>query len=169
MGTPRNLATANTSQSLIDPSPIKKPGSPAGLLRRTLPCGMFLRLHSRLAELHFRMRLWGCAQHTLDEINKRLATGASQRGQVAHYGMDFEIIKTGPRPLHLDLGPPRLKPSRYNRVAELQGKTASPKHTISTADLTSYIIGFEALQKDLESFTKKMALPPPRQGEGLLS
>jgi hypothetical protein len=105
------------------------------------------------------------------DLNKRLETGASERGRIAHYSLDFEI-SPGPTGTLADmtLHSPRLKPSRYNQVAVLQGKGRdNPKHKLSTKELHGYIISFTKLSVELGAFAQKIALPPPQQGLGLLS
>ena len=55
------------------------------------------------------------------KLNKRLEKCASQRGKLAHYGLGFEIIKTGPRWHDFEIGAPRLEPSKHNKIAALKG------------------------------------------------
>jgi hypothetical protein len=102
------------------------------------------------------------------QLTKRLGKGASHRGKLAHYGLGFEIIKTGPNPTDFELGDPRLEPSKHNKIAELKGEPHDAR-PITSKEVRGYIVEFIGLKDDLENFAKKIANPRPQQGLGLLS
>jgi hypothetical protein len=102
------------------------------------------------------------------ELHKRLETSASQRGKLAHYGLGFEVVKTGPNITDFKLGRPRLEPSKHNKIAELKGETPDTHH-LTSKEVRGYIATFIQLKDDLEDFTKKVTVLQPQQGLGLLS
>jgi hypothetical protein len=102
------------------------------------------------------------------ELHKRLETSASQRGKLAHYGLGFEVVQTGPNLIDFKLGRPRLEPSKHNKIAELKGQTLDTHH-LTSREVREYIVTFIRLKNDLENFTKKVAVLQPQQGLGLLS
>jgi hypothetical protein len=102
------------------------------------------------------------------KLNKRLEKAASHRGKLAHYGLGFEIIQTGPNATDFKLGDPLLKPSMHNKIAALKGEKPDT-HRVTSQEVRGYIVDFIQLKDDLENFTKKVAAPQPQQGLGLLS
>jgi hypothetical protein len=57
------------------------------------------------------------------KLNKRLETCASQRGKLAHYGLGFEIVKTGPHFHDFEIGAPlTLPPTFIQRPLESDGR-----------------------------------------------
>jgi hypothetical protein len=102
------------------------------------------------------------------KLNQRLDKAASHRGTLAHYGLGFEIIKTGPNATDFKLGEPRLEPSRHNKIAELKGEKLENRH-LTSKEVQRCIIEFFTLKDDLENFTKRIENPRPQQGLGLLS
>jgi hypothetical protein len=98
------------------------------------------------------------------KISKRLETGASHRGRVAHYALDFEFIwdSTVATLAQLTVGQPHLRPSRYNKLK-------AAKDQLTTKQISGYVLEFNKLRADVTNFTKRILLPEPRQGVGLLS
>jgi hypothetical protein len=105
------------------------------------------------------------------DLNKRLGDRASERGRIAHYSLSFDFKYRGPTLAHgVDVTNPHIRPSPHNKVAVLQGKTVeSPKHRLTADEVLKYIESFTALERDVIAFTKKISLPQPQQGLGLLS
>jgi hypothetical protein len=100
------------------------------------------------------------------KLNDRLSGAASNRGQVAHYGLDYEIVSTGESPSDLRLGAPRLRPSKHNKIAEMKGQS----HKVLTSQkLRGYVLEFFRLEQDVNRFCNSLDLPPPRQGLDFLS
>jgi hypothetical protein len=105
---------------------------------------------------------------TWSKLNKDLGSQASNRGILAHCGLDYEIIYNTPAPsLDFKLGTPRLGQSRHNQIASLLGKKAN-KQPLATRDIRKFITGFIEIEERLTKFTQSVQLPPPQQGANLL-
>jgi hypothetical protein len=105
---------------------------------------------------------------TWSKLNKDLGSQASNRGTLAHYGLNYEIIYDTPEPsLDFKLGIPRLAQSRHNQIASLLGKKAN-KQPLTTRDIRKFITGFVEIEERLTEFTQSFQLPPPQQGANLL-
>jgi hypothetical protein len=126
-------------------------------------------LVDRVAQLHLPESLlkeWNA-------LNDDLADGASQRGRLAHYGLDFEVTKEEKHEdgsVSFEFGEVRLRPSSHNHVNILQKKTGE-KHTVTTQKLRDYMESFKALEARLKEFSLKMTPAPPKvdYARGLLN
>jgi hypothetical protein len=97
-------------------------------------------------------------------LDKDLQTASSQRGMLAHYGLDFELLKRTEHEdgaLEMEFGPPRLRPSTYNEVFVIQGKTGD-KHTLTLGKIRSYAESFSSLENRLADFTVRMQEATPQ-------
>jgi hypothetical protein len=105
---------------------------------------------------------------TWSKLNKDLGSHASNRGSLAHYGLDYEIIHSTPEPsLNFKIGAPRLAQSRHNQIASLLGKKSN-KQPLTIRDVRKFITGFVEIEEHLKEFTQSFQLPAPQQGLGLL-
>src|SRR5262249_12464502 len=98
------------------------------------------------------------------KLDKSLQAASSQRGMLAHYGLDFEILNHIEREdgsLDIELGSPRLRPSSYNEVFVIQGKTGD-KHTLKAEKIREYAVSFSELEKRLKDFTSGMREAQPQ-------
>jgi len=104
----------------------------------------------------------------MEQTNKDLGVAASNRGSLAHYGLQYEIIYNTPEPsMDFKFGAPRLGQSRHNQIASLLGKQAN-KQPLTTRDVRNFITGFVEVERRLTEFTQSLQLPSPQQGVGLL-
>jgi hypothetical protein len=87
---------------------------------------------------------WGC-------LNKDLKDANEERNKVAHYSIQHEVEAQTEMPdggLEITFGPPRLRPSAYNLVSALEGKTPDKdEHNLSAAEVVSFIDKFISLEK----------------------
>ena len=62
-----------------------------------------------------------------------------------------------------------LRPSPYNKVNELKGRTPDKeKHKVTVKSLIKYTNSFRDMKHDIDAFNQRIALPVPRLGLGLL-
>lgn len=107
------------------------------------------------------------------KLTDELQKASGLRGQLAHYGLDFELLKNETNDdgaPSLEFGAPRLRPSSYNEVHIMQGKTGE-KHTVTVKKLRLYAETFSDLERRLQDFNIRMTEQvPPRVGlwSGLL-
>jgi len=105
---------------------------------------------------------------TWSKLNKDLGVHASNRGILAHYGLEYEIIYDAPEPsLNFKLGAPRLAKSRHNQIAALLGKKVN-KQPLTTKDVRTFITGFIEIEERLKHFAQSFPLPQPQQQVSLL-
>jgi hypothetical protein len=100
-------------------------------------------------------------------LNKRLDEAASQRGKIAHYGLDFEIKITGQGLNDFERRPAKLSQSRHNAIAKLKGESVAQRY-LTIEELQTFVDNFDKLSTDLHEFTMNVSGPLPQES-GLLS
>ncbi len=134
------------------------------------------RMISKMVDLslkdkaHKKLRAdWNSAD---GELQKDLKDGNDNRNKLAHYGIEHDVIGEKDLPdgsIEFEFGAPRLRPSPYNLVSELLGRTADkPEHDLSPTEIRKYILDFRHLVIRLDKFTESLPFPKPRLGEVLL-
>jgi hypothetical protein len=105
---------------------------------------------------------------TWRKLNKDLDTEGSNRGKLAHYGLDYEVVFNTPEPsTDFKLGFPKLAPSRHNQIASLVGKKKT-KEPLTTKEVRNLITNFIEIEGRLNEFIQSFHLPEPQQGANLL-
>ncbi|WP_340667914.1 hypothetical protein [Bradyrhizobium ottawaense] len=92
------------------------------------------------------------------KLDRELQSASSQRGMLAHYGLDFELLDQTTDEdgsLKFKFGAPRLRPSSYNEVFVIQGKTGD-KHTLTMDKIRNCAERFQELSKRMADFTHRM-------------
>jgi hypothetical protein len=94
------------------------------------------------------------------KINKRLATAANHRGQLAHFGLGFDVDYLDKEPsLKYRVINPHLRPSLNNRLKSMQGTGyENPKTRVSKAALVEYLEEFGALASELAEFRRTLII-----------
>jgi hypothetical protein len=99
------------------------------------------------------------------KLNSDLQIASSQRGMLAHYGVDFELLSRKEHAdgsVDIEFGKPQLRPSAYNEVFVMQGKTGE-KHTLTSEKIQLCVDSFHDLSRRLTEFSVQMNdEPPPR-------
>jgi hypothetical protein len=124
-------------------------------------------LVDRVAELYLDKKF----KKRWTKLNIELGECASHRGQLAHYGINFEITFPDGEEQSLDnfiVAAVRLRPSEHDHVKVMQGKTGE-KHTVTMAKIGVFVRRFDALKSDLGKFTLEAHGPPPPPYVGFLS
>jgi hypothetical protein len=95
---------------------------------------------------------------TWKKINKRLSNGSEHRGQLAHFGLGFEVeFLDKNEPLSYRLLEPHLRPSLKNQLKSKQGKGyENPKFRITTATIAEYVSEFTKLAADIAEFRRTL-------------
>lgn len=97
------------------------------------------------------------------KLNADLQTASSQRGMLAHYALDFELLSETEREdgsISFAFGEPRLRPSTYNEIFVIQGKTGD-RHVLTAEKIAPIIDDFQLLEKRLSDFARDMKEKPP--------
>jgi len=100
-----------------------------------------------------------------NEIDKDLKTANLNRNKFAHYTIEHDFIKTSDHPdkegwFTIEFGPYRLRPSTYNKVSELLGRThINPEHNLSPDAVDDYTRSFNALAQRVADFTFDLDSP----------
>jgi hypothetical protein len=85
------------------------------------------------------------------KLNKKLEIGASQRGKIAHFGLEFEIKITGQGPKDFDRGEARLARSKHNKI-----KRNEDEQHLTRAEIGAFVGNFDDLIKNLADFTSRL-------------
>lgn len=93
------------------------------------------------------------------KINRRLASASEHRGNIAHFGLGFEIEYISRSHLTYRLVNPHLRPSLQNRLKSMQNKGYdNPKYRIPESTLHEYIEEFRNLADEIEEFRNKLVM-----------
>jgi hypothetical protein len=97
-------------------------------------------------------------------LKKEIKTANDNRNKLAHYAEDFDIsdeqITHPDGSITLEVSEPRLRPSRYNTISRLIGRTPDkPEHNLSVKDIRSYVLEFRSLTKKIGEFWASLPVP----------
>jgi hypothetical protein len=92
------------------------------------------------------------------KLNKELQDAAKDRGKIAHYSLDFEIIYSETNPFSMKTGSPHLKPTSHNKISDVLGK--GPKKAVTSDTISGFVKVFDDLEQRLEAITKEIKTPP---------
>jgi hypothetical protein len=106
---------------------------------------------------------------TWKKLNKDINLAGYQRGKLAHYGIDYEIIFNTPEPsTDFKLGPPKLAPSKHNQIASPLGQKKKSLTVLEVREIIAKFIDIESrLGKFVEELNIPMSTPKTKYLEGL--
>lgn len=93
---------------------------------------------------------------TWNDLERDLKLCNEERNKLAHYGIDSDVTSEEQPGGHLlvSFSNSKLRPSRFNRAAELLGRTPKdPKHNLSADDIDAIIVQFDDLAFRIGQFT----------------
>ena len=92
------------------------------------------------------------------KLSERIASASKKRGQVAHFGLGFEVEFIGPREeMKYRLINPHLRPSLKNRLKSLQGSGyESSKSRVTALKIAQYSQEFGAVRTEIDNFRKTL-------------
>jgi hypothetical protein len=101
------------------------------------------------------------------KVIKELADASDHRGQIAHFGLGFEVEYLGDRDsqeLNYKLVSPHLRPSMENKLKSSRNKGhENPKYRVAAAQLSAYVQEFTSMAGRVREFRKTLivAKMPP--------
>jgi hypothetical protein len=102
-------------------------------------------------------------------LAKELKDANDNRNKLAHYNLNWDVIKVTENPedgsVVVEFGPPSLQPLDKDLVSKLIGRTPDkPEHNLTRVQVVEYSQQFVDLGKRLEDFQESLNLPPPQRG-----
>jgi hypothetical protein len=96
-------------------------------------------------------------------LQKELKDANENRNKLAHYNVEEDLLNVDEEDgvVTVDLGPPRLRPHKWNLVSRLRGLTPDkPEHNLSVAEVAGYVREFRKLARRIRDFSSNLTLPP---------
>jgi hypothetical protein len=96
-------------------------------------------------------------------LQKALKDANENRNKLAHYNVEEDLLNVDEEDgvVTVDLGPPRLRPHKWNLVSRLRGLTPDkPEHNLSVAEVAGYVREFRKLARRIRDFSSNLTLPP---------